>query len=213
MFITLEGPDGSGKSTQTQALAEYLRAGGLDIYVTREPGGTTIGDQIRQILLDHGNQTMLPRTEILLFVAARAQHVEEVIRPRLQSGQVVLCDRYIDSTLAYQGYGYERDVAWLRQLNTYATDELLPDLTLLLDLDAETGLSRRSQDGEWNRLDAYALAFHQRVREGYCKMVAAEPDRWAVIDGGRSEHEVQQDLRKIVVERLVGSGLNFSEER
>ena len=182
MFITLEGPEGSGKSSQLPDLAEFLRGQGWDVLTTREPGGTPIGDQIRQILMRLDNQELHPRTEILLFLASRAQLVEQVIKPALREGKLVLCDRFGDSTLAYQGYGHGLNLDTLRTMLDFATDKLKPDLTLLLDVDVETGLQRKRKEDEWNRLDAYALAFHQRVREGYHELCRQEPERWRVID-------------------------------
>ncbi|HHY89805.1 MAG TPA: dTMP kinase [Chloroflexi bacterium] len=199
MFITFEGPDGSGKSTQVPLLAEYLRQQGFDVLTTREPGGTRIGDQVRAILMDMENTAMRPNTEILLFLAARAQHVAEIIRPHLEKGGLVLCDRFGDSTLAYQGYGHQVDLGILRQMLRFATGGLQPDLTLLLDVDVETGLQRRRRGGdEWNRLDASELAFHRRVREGYLEMAAAEPQRWRVVDASRPVEVVQSAIRAAV---------------
>jgi dTMP kinase len=205
MFITLEGPDGSGKSSQIGPLADFLRQQGYPVLTTREPGGTPISDQVRTVLLNRmDNQAMQPRTEILLFLAARAQLVEEVIRPRLAAGEIVLSDRYADSTLAYQGYGHNVDRDLLRQLLDFATGCMWPDLTILLDVDVETGLRRRlSGGGEWNRLDAYAVAFHQRVRQGYQALAQRDPQRWVTVDGSRPFAEVQNDLRRIITERLL----------
>lgn len=178
MFITLEGPEGSGKTSHLMALARYLEGRGLRVYCTREPGGTPIGEQIRAVIHDLRNQEMHPRTETLLYQAARAQLVEQEIRPRLAAGEWVLCDRYADSTLAYQGYGHRQDLEQVRTLIRYATGGLMPDLTFLLDVAVEIGLRRKQQNGaEWNRLDAYALEFHQRVRRGYLELAAAEPGR------------------------------------
>ncbi|HSO27257.1 MAG TPA: dTMP kinase [Anaerolineales bacterium] len=202
MFITLEGPDGSGKTTQMVALVAALRQGGLDVLATREPGGTPVGEQIRAIVHDLRNTDIVPRTEILLYLASRAQLVEQAIRPFLQSGGVVVCDRFADSTLAYQGYGHCTDLATLRMLLEFATGGLKPDLTLLLDIDAETGLRRRAADGEWNRLDAYDVAFHRRVRQGYLELAHTEPQRWVTIDAGRTPEQVQADLRRLVFARL-----------
>lgn len=204
MFITLEGPDGSGKSMQIPALAEHIRGLGFEVLTTREPGGTFIGDQIREVIMRLDNKSMHPRTEILLFCAARAQIVAEVIRPHLERGVVVISDRYADSTLAYQGYGHGIDLAVLRQLLAFATGGLTPDMTLLFDVDVETGLARRQNGGgEWNRLDDYELAFHRRVRAGYLELAADEPQRWVRIDAGQDPKKVQSDLRKVVTERLI----------
>jgi dTMP kinase len=204
MFITFEGPEGSGKTTQIRALAEFLRQQGRDIVTTREPGGTEISDQVRAILLTRMENTdMHPRTEILLFLAARAQLVEQVIRPTTNSGGIVLCDRYADSTLAYQGYGHGYDLNLLRQLLDFATGGLWPDLTIFLDLEVEVGLSRKQTEGEWNRLDAYALGFHKRVRAGYHELAAQEPQRWAVIDASCPPNVVQAEIRRIIANKLA----------
>ncbi len=203
MFITLEGPDGSGKSSQLKVLADWLREQGFPLYTTREPGGTDIGDQIRKVLHDLENTAMHPRTEILLYLASRAQHVEEIIRPMLAKGTVVLCDRYADSTMAYQGYGHGVDLEMLKRLLDFSTGGLYPDLTLFLDLDVEQGLNRRKESGgEWNRLDAYTLAFHKRVRDGYLTLAAQEPQRWRKIDAAQSFDQVQNDLRQVVLAEL-----------
>ncbi len=203
LFITLEGPDGCGKSTQIAPLADYLRSKGRTVFTTREPGGTAISDQVRQILMAMKNTTMHPRTELLLFLSARAQLVEEVIRPRLAAGEIVISDRYGDSTLAYQGYGHGYDRETIRQLLAFATGGLKPDLTLLLDIDAEEGLRRRqSGGGEWNRLDAYQLEFHRRVRDGYHELAALEPQRWVTINGSQTPEMVQSSLREAVDARI-----------
>jgi len=202
MFITLEGPDGSGKSTQAQLLTVFLRQHGYTVLLTREPGGTPIGEQVRSILNNLENTAMHPRTEILLFQASRAQHVEELIKPHLNKGDLVICDRYADSTLAYQGYGHQVDIAALRQVVEYATSGLKPDLTLLLDLEVEIGLKRRRGGGDWNRLDAYELAFHKRVREGYYQLMNEEPERWVLIDAAQTPEQVQEQITKIVISRL-----------
>ena len=202
MFITLEGPEGSGKTTQLPKLADYLRKSGFDVLTTREPGGTSISEQIRTVLHNLENKEMNPRTEILLFQASRAQLVEQVIRPHLAKGGVVVSDRYADSTLAYQGYGHQIDIEPLRVLVTFATGGLKPNLTILLDVDVEIGLRRKELKGEWNRLDAYNLEFHRRVRQGYLQLVQTEPKRWEVIDASQSPIQVQNEIRRLVTERL-----------
>jgi dTMP kinase len=202
MFISLEGPEGSGKTTQLPMLADFLRQRGYDVLTTREPGGTPIGEQVRTILHNLENKEMQPRTEILLFQASRAQLVEQVIRPHLKIGGIVLSDRYADSTLAYQGYGHQIDIESLRVLVTFATSGLRPDLTILLDVDVETGLRRKELKGEWNRLDAYDLEFHHRVRQGYLRLVKAEPERWEVIDASQSPAKVQDELCRVVAGKL-----------
>ncbi len=203
MFITFEGSEGSGKTSQQAQLAEYLAALGYSLLATREPGGTPIGEKVRAILSDLDHTALHPRAEILLFQSSRAQLVEQVIRPRLDEGFVVLCDRYADSTVAYQGYGYRVvDLDLLRTIVDFATGGLKPQLTLMLDVDVEEGLRRRARGGEWNRLDAYDLAFYQRVRQGYLEMARAEPERWVLIDAGKKPAEVQEAIRAVVLERL-----------
>jgi len=202
MFITLEGPDGCGKSTQVRLLAAHLRALGLDVLQTREPGGTAISDQIRQVLTDLSNTPMHPRTEILLFSASRAQLCHEVIRPHLQAGGTVLSDRFFDSTFAYQGYGHRLDLDALRAITAFATGGLIPDVTFLLDIPAEEALLRRKQHGGWNRLDAYNLEFHQRVRQGYLALAQAEPQRWVTIEGRQPVEAIQQELQRILEAHL-----------
>lgn len=203
MFITLEGPEGSGKTSHIPYLVEYLRAQGHVVFPTREPGGTTISEQIRNILHDLKNAEMHPRTETLLYQAARAQIVEQVIKPRLDVGEIVISDRYYDSTIAYQGYGHQQDLEQVRALVKYATAGLVPDLTILLDLDVETGLQRKKKNGlEWNRMDAHEVEFYEQVRAGYLEMVKLEPSRWVVVDSGQPWDDVQEELRKKIVERL-----------
>lgn len=202
MFITLEGPEGSGKSTQIKRLAKRLESMGFLVITTREPGGTPIGDQIRQVLVRMENKELHPRTEILLFLAARAQLVEQLIKPALQDGKIILCDRYGDSTLAYQGYGHGLDLEKLRQMLDFATDHLKPDLTILLDLDVKLGLMRKKAEDEWNRLDAYEVLFHERVREGYLNLAREEPDRWRIVDASQGIDAVQEDLLRIILDAL-----------
>jgi dTMP kinase len=203
MFITLEGPEGSGKTSHVPALIEYLREKGYRVFPTREPGGTSIGEQIRHVLHDLQNVEMHARTETLLYQAARAQIVEEVIRPRLTAGEIVISDRYYDSTIAYQGYGHQQDLEQVRGLVKYATRGLVPDLTILLDIDVELGLKRKTQNGaEWNRLDAYTIEFHERVRNGYLEMVKAEPKRWVVVNATPDWQNVQEDLREQILARI-----------
>lgn len=202
MFITFEGPEGSGKTSQLPGLAKFLEGEGYQVVRTREPGGTKISDQIRAVLTDLGNKELHPRTEILLFLAARAQLVEQVIKPALAEGKLVLCDRYGDSTLAYQGYGHGLDLEALRNMLAFATDGLKPDLTVYLDIDVEAGLQRKRRVDEWNRLDAYEISFHQRVRDGYHQLIALEPERWAMVDAALPKDEVQSQIRKVVMAKL-----------
>lgn len=203
MFITLEGPEGSGKTSHIPYLVEYLREKEYIVFPTREPGGTSISEQIRGILHDLKNAEMHPHTETLLYQAARAQIVEQVIRPRLAAGEIVISDRYADSTIAYQGYGHQQNINEVRTLVKYATGGLVPDLTLLLDIDVEAGLDRKTQNGaEWNRLDAYTVEFHQRVRAGYLEMVKQEPRRWVVVNASQEWEKVQATIREKILNRL-----------
>ena len=195
MFITFEGPEGSGKSTQIARVSAWVREQGRDCVVTKEPGGTPISDRIRAILLDSAASNMDAMTELLLYAASRRQHVVEVIRPTLERGAVVFCDRYTDATLAYQGYGRRLDLGRLQTLNQWATDGLAPDLTLLYDIDEETGLARaHARNAEMTvdegRFEAEDLRFHRRVREGYLALEKAEPKRFAIVDARGTIDEV-----------------------
>ena len=200
LFISFEGPEGSGKTTQVRLLAAWLGERGHDVLLTREPGGTRIGDAVRALLLDPAGIEMRPQTEILLFSAARAQLVGEVIRPRLAGGTVVLCDRFADSTLAYQGYGREQSLDTLRQITAFATGDLTPDLTICLDLPVSEGLRRKRGDDEleWNRMEREPIEFHERVRKGLLALAAAEPERWRVVDAARPAEEIQAEIRRYV---------------
>ncbi len=202
MFITLEGPEGSGKTSHIPHLVAYLRERGYTVFPTREPGGTLISEQIRDILHDMKNAEMHPRTETLLYQAARAQIVEQVIKPRLACGEIVISDRYYDSTIAYQGYGRRQNLDEVRALVQYATGGLTPGLTVLLDLDVEEGLRRKKNDNEWNRMDALTLDFHKRVRAGYLEMARQEPHRWRVVDAAQAWEQVQADLKRVILASL-----------
>jgi dTMP kinase len=207
LFITFEGPDGSGKTTQAQLLYEYLQERGYPVFLTREPGGTGIGDQIREVLHSLENTEMLPQTEILLYSASRAQLVGQIIRPHLARGEIVLCDRYADSTLAYQGYGHGLDLQVLQVITAFATSGLKPDLTIYLDIDVEEGLRRKlaahqTGEAEWNRMDQQEIAFHRRMRQGYLQMAAAEPERWVVIEGAQPVDVAQRTIRTKVEAKL-----------
>lgn len=204
MFITFEGPEGSGKSTQIKLLAAWLGEQGHSVLQTREPGGTPIGDQVRHVLHDVDNTAMASTTEILLYSASRAQIVAEVIRPKLVQNTLILCDRFYDSTFAYQGYGRGLDLESLRSITQFATDGLKPDLTLFLDIDVERGLARRVEnDEEMNRLDLEAVEFHQRVRAGYHELMALEPERWIHVDADRPIDVVQSHLREILATHIA----------
>ncbi|MCU0479902.1 MAG: dTMP kinase [Anaerolineae bacterium] len=207
MFITFEGMDGSGKTTQIVQLTEYLRQNGHHVLTTREPGGTAIGDQIRKILLDNKEgEDMQPRAELLLFCASRAQLVGEIITPHLESGGVVICDRFIDSTYAYQGYGHGLNLESLRHIITFATGGLLPDVTLFLDISPRKALERRAKatlfGDEYNRLDDMEMPFHERVYTGYKDLILAQPDRFIVIDADATPDVVQLRIRTALVPYL-----------
>ncbi|MBN2549782.1 MAG: dTMP kinase [Anaerolineales bacterium] len=207
VFITFEGSEGCGKTRQVAELDKYLQQQGYPVLVIREPGGTTIGDQIRGILLDFKNAEMCFRTETLLFQASRAQLVDQVILPYLHEGGVILGDRYADSTLAYQGYGRQLDLEQVKSLVAFATGGLKPDLTMLLDVDVEVGLQRRAGGGGWNRLDNQALAFYKRVRQGYLNLAQADPERWAIIDAGQPLEQVQAAIQQVVMHKLGEKGI------
>jgi dTMP kinase len=203
LFITFEGPDGSGKSTQIKLLSDALTAAGYDVLTVREPGGTPISEQIREVVHSLRNREMSDRAECLLYNAARAQLVDQLIVPHLQRGGIVLSDRYADSTLAYQGYGRGLDLSAVRSVIAFATNNLKPDVTFYLDLEVEKGIERRKRGGgEWNRLDDQVLEFHRRVRAGYLQMVSEEPQRWVCIDAARAVEEIQADIVAQVLRRL-----------
>lgn len=197
LFVTFEGPEGSGKTTQVHLLATWLREIGYNVLTTREPGGTRIGDAVREVLLNRAHTEMRPETEILLFSAARAQIVGEIICPHLERGGVVICDRYGDSTLAYQGYGRQLCLDTLELITAFATGNLKPDLTICLDLPVSEGLHRkRNADGiEWNRMEQEQLDFHERVRRGFLALAALEPARWRVLDATKPISEIAAEIR------------------
>jgi dTMP kinase len=205
LFVTFEGPEGGGKTTQIRLLADWLAEQGCDVVTTREPGGTRIGNAIRAVLLDPEHVEMRSEAEILLFSAARAQLVGQVIRPQLGRGGVVLSDRFADSTFAYQGYGRRLDLNALRMITAFATGGLTPDLTICLDLPVEEGL-RRKQGGalaEWNRMEREEREFHERVRAGYLAMARAASDRWLVVDAMQPVEQVQSLIRARVQQLLA----------
>jgi dTMP kinase len=200
-FITLEGPEGSGKTTAARHLAAWLRERARTVVLTHEPGGTPLGDEIRRIVLHMRGMSddLDPRADALLYAAGRAQHVERVIRPALERGDWVVCARYLDSSLAYQGAGYGNDMAELRRLQAFATGGLLPDLTLLLDVPVEVGLERTRRRAEWNRFeDTEELAFFEQVRSAYLRLAEEEPDRFRVIDGSGSVEDADLEIREAV---------------
>jgi len=201
-LLTLEGPDGSGKSTQARALAEHLRADGYEVVLTREPGGTALGEEVRQIVLHSLELHPAPTTDALLFSSARAQLVAEVIAPALARGSVVVCDRYADSTLAYQGYGSGEPLDALRALGRYATGGLEPDMTILFDLPAEEGLRRKATEANRFEIDA-DIDFHLRVRAGFLEMAAAAPRRYVVLDATRGASDLEAEVLAVVKGRLA----------
>jgi dTMP kinase len=202
VFISLEGLDGSGKTTQFHRLVDWLRARGCDVLALREPGGTPIGEQVRELLHDHKYIDMDARTELLLYCASRAQLVAQRIKPHLAAGGVVLTDRFVDSTLAYQGFGRGLDLNFLHTLLNFATHGLTPTATLYFDVPVEVGLARRSRGGEWNRLDAESLAFHQRVGAGYKALIAADSQRWLILDATKPIDSVTEAMLKLVARKL-----------
>ena len=214
LFVTFEGPEGCGKSTQMRLLAAHLREQGFDVLTTREPGGTPIGDRVRAVLLDPEHTEMEPPTEFLLFSAARAQHVAQVIRPHLARGGVVLCDRFADSSLAYQGYGHRQDLTVLRTITRFATGALVPDLTFYLDVPVEVGLRRKAggSGDAWNRMEQKELAYHERVRAGYLDMAAQEPDRWVTVDASGDVTAVQAAIRERFRQTLSARGRSARKE-
>jgi len=211
-LLTLEGPDGSGKSSQARVLADRLASGGFETVSTREPGGTALGEEVRQIVLHSVELAPAPTTDALLFNAARAQLIAEVIAPALARGAVVVCDRYADSTLAYQGYGSGQSIEELRSLGRFATGGLVPDLTILFDLPVEVGLGRKA--AEANRFENNLnVEFHQRVRDGFLAIAAAEPDRFVVVDATRSPAELAREVLEIAKTRLAGRISGRSEPK
>ena len=207
-FITFEGIEGSGKSTQISRLLQYLTNSGRPATLTREPGGTPIGDQVRRILLDPANKLLDPTAELLLYAASRAQHLREVIRPALDAGRVVLCDRFSDATLAYQGYGRGLSLATIRELDRIVTAGLRPQLTVLLDIDAATGVGRargrNTREGLHGeaRFENEELLFHNRVRDGYLDLAKQDSGRIRIVDAARTPEEIQDDVRRLVDEVL-----------
>ena len=210
MFITFEGPEGSGKTTQLQRLAELLRSRGREVVTTKEPGGTPLADRIRAILL-HPESSMDRLTELLLYAASRRQNVVEVIRPALDRGAIVLCDRYTDATLAYQGFGRRLDLDRLRMINAWVTDSLDPDVTLLYDIDELVGLRRArsrnaSTQNDEGRIEGENVAFHRRVREGYLALAIAEPQRFVTIDAVGTIEDVLARTIAVLRDRVPGIG-------
>ncbi len=209
IFITIEGPDGCGKSTQAEILVAYLKTKSIPVILTREPGGCSIGEEIREILLKpRGEQILSDETELFLFAAARAQHVRETILPAMSIGSVVIASRFIDATTAYQGYGRGIPIESIRDVNELATGGLKPDLTIILDIDSEKGIHRargvneETPAGEVDRIEAESITFHKRVRNGYLEIVKNEPERCVLIDSDRPISEVSGDIMNCITERF-----------
>ena len=204
MFITIEGPEGSGKTTATNKVIEELSKRGYDVVKTREPGGTPIAEQIRNVILDKENTAMDPRTEALLYAAARRQHLVEKVWPLTKEGKIVICDRYIDSSLAYQGGARGLGIQNIIDINMFATENTWPDLTLLFDIEPELGLKRIAQNAsrEVNRLDLEKLDFHKKVRETFLELAKSQPNRFVVIDASKSIEEVADAALNAILARI-----------
>lgn len=199
LFITFEGADGCGKTTQLKLLAEYLQKNGVDVLVTREPGAKGLGEKLRDILLNYDG-VVSDRCEAFLFLADRAQHIDTIVTPAVDAGKIVLCDRHIDSTVAYQGYGRGQDIEQINKLNMIATSGKKPDLTIVFDIDAETSLARVGSTKD--RMESSGIEFFNRVRDGYLKIAALEPNRIKVLDATKSIDEVQQDVIELINSKL-----------
>jgi dTMP kinase len=208
MFITLEGIEGSGKTTQMQPLADLLKFHGHDCLLTREPGGTLIGEKIRAILLDPASEDLIPLAEMLLYAADRAQHVHALIKPQLSDGKTVVCDRFLDATVVYQGFARGLDVEWIRSLHQFILNGLQPDITILLDLPAEIGLKRAWRRIEQKehlreaRFEKEALLFHEKVRSGYLTLANQEPERFCIVDASLDASRVQAEIVHKLVPKL-----------
>ena len=204
LFITLEGPEGSGKTSAIKIVKDRLESLGYQIEMTREPGGTLISEQIREVILDKKNTMMDPRTEALLYAASRRQHLVEKIWPSLKQGKIVFCDRYLDSSLAYQGYARGLGIQEILNVNNYATEGTFPDITFLFDIDPKIGLERinKNKDREVNRLDEEKLSFHQKVREGYLLLSKKFPDIYIVLDASKPLEEVSSKVFEEIIKKL-----------
>ena len=209
MFITLEGIEGSGKTTQIGRLAEFLEERGVECVMTRQPGGTLIGENIRAILLDPASTALEPMTELLLYLADRCQHIYELIRPCLDAGKAVVCDRYFDATVVYQGFARGLNIELIQKLHQILFDDLKPDMTLLLDLAPKVGLKRAWQQlnngqrsGHESRFEAETLAFHEKVRAGYLELARLEPERFQIINAAQSQDQVFTAISEIVASFL-----------
>jgi dTMP kinase len=210
LFITFEGPEGSGKSTQSKLLFGFLKKLGFEIYHTREPGGTAIGEKIRKLLLDISNSNMAQETELLLYLAARRQLIEERIKPELKKGRIVICDRFQDATMAYQGYGLGMDKKLIRFLGALVTDAVIPDITILLDIRTEKGIKRAKRD---DRIEKRSLEFHRRVRRGYLELARKEPSRIRVIPVSGGISKTQNLIRKVALNGIKRSNISGSRPK
>lgn len=198
LFITLEGPDGSGKSTIVKLLSEYFNEKGFEVVLTREPGGTQIGEKIRDIVLDNKNIEMSSTTEALLYAASRAQHIQEKILPSLEDGKIIICERFVHSSLVYQGIGRALGVNKIKEINNFAIQGVEPDVTLFFDIDPERALKRKTKKGEGDRLEMEDVSFHRDVYEGYLKICKMYPEEIKVIDAGKNIKEVFNQVRNII---------------
>jgi len=209
MFISLEGIEGCGKTTQLEGLSTFLKEKGRPFVVTREPGGTAIGEKIRSILLDPASKELVPAAELLLYMADRAQHIHSLIKPRLAEGKIVVCDRYFDATVVYQGFARGLGIGFIRDLHRTILGDLIPDITLLLDLPPRIGLARARQELDngnrsetESRFEEETISFHEKVRAGYLELARREPQRFKIIDASQKIDEVQRDIRKVLAEYL-----------
>ncbi|WP_214794070.1 MULTISPECIES: dTMP kinase [unclassified Exiguobacterium] len=207
MFITVEGPDGSGKTTQLQLLVQSLTEQGYEVVVTREPGGTKVGNSIREVLLSPEHDEMTPRVEMMLYAASRAQNIDQVIRPALHRGAVVVCDRFVDASIAYQGYGLQYDLSQILSLNDWATAGIKPDLTFLFDLTPDQASHRVKDRGQLDRIESRDESFHQRVYEGFQILLEQHPERMVRIDANASIETIQDEVLDITLERLKERGV------
>ncbi len=198
LFISFEGPDGSGKTTQINKLVKYLEEKGHDVIITREPGGTKISEKIREIILDKNNTEMDSITEAMLYAASRAQHVAEIIKPALEKGKIIITDRFVDSSLVYQGIGRGLGIEFIKKINDMAIQGTMPHVTILIKISPELGLSRKYESDECNRLDMEKIEFHKKVYEAYLELEKLYPDRIKAIDGNKSIDEVYKDIIKII---------------
>nr|WP_251026289.1 dTMP kinase [Exiguobacterium sp. J17977] len=207
MFITVEGPDGSGKTTQLQLLVRSLTEKGYEVVVTREPGGTKVGNSIREVLLSPEHDEMTPRVEMMLYAASRAQNIDQVIRPALKRGAIVVCDRFVDASIAYQGYGLQYDLDQILSLNEWATVGIKPDLTFLFDLTPDQASRRMKDRGQLDRIESRDESFHQRVYDGFKKLLEQHPDRMVRIDANATIEMIQDEVLDITLERLNERGV------